>query len=182
MGSFRFRRSVKIAPGVRLNINKKSVGLSAGVPGARISKNSDGRGTRSIGIPGTGLYWRDQTGPRTSTNPSKGSSTPEPSGSEDVTEAQSLDIFVNGAELLGQFPLKYVEAFQAGDYARAVEMRRDAEGMIAAQDVLLRAGLEDERPEVTALWRQCEAPWEGCKAAHFEFLADQDERWPIPDH
>jgi hypothetical protein len=63
MGSFRFRRTVKIAPGVRLNINKKSVGLSAGVPGARISKNTDGRRTRSIGVPGTGLYWREQTGP-----------------------------------------------------------------------------------------------------------------------
>lgn len=27
----RFRKSVKIAPGVRLNISKKSVGISAGV-------------------------------------------------------------------------------------------------------------------------------------------------------
>lgn len=29
----RFRKSVKIAPGVRLNISKKSVGISAGVKG-----------------------------------------------------------------------------------------------------------------------------------------------------
>lgn len=63
MGSFRFRRTVKIAPGIRLNINKKSIGLSAGVPGARISKNSDGRSTRSVGVPGTGLYWCEQKGP-----------------------------------------------------------------------------------------------------------------------
>jgi hypothetical protein len=72
VGSFRFRRTIKIAPGVRLNINKKSVGLSAGVPGARISKNSDGRSTRSVGIPGSGLYWREQTGPHS------GSSAPTP--------------------------------------------------------------------------------------------------------
>jgi len=65
VGSFRFRRSFKIAPGIRLNVNKRSIGLSAGVPGARVSINSDGRSTRSAGVPGTGLYYRSQTGPRT---------------------------------------------------------------------------------------------------------------------
>jgi hypothetical protein len=64
MGSFRFRRSIRVAPGVRLNLNKRSVGLSAGIRGARVSVNSDGRSTRSVGLPGTGLYYRSQTGPR----------------------------------------------------------------------------------------------------------------------
>ena len=54
---FRFRKSVKIAPGVRLNIGKKSVGISAGVKGARVSVNSSGRVTKSVGIPGTGLSY-----------------------------------------------------------------------------------------------------------------------------
>src|SRR5947208_540352 len=61
MGSFRFRRSVKIAPGIRLNFNRRSVGVSAGVRGARYSINSDGRRTRSVGIPGTGLSYRSQS-------------------------------------------------------------------------------------------------------------------------
>ena len=52
---FRVRRSFKIAPGVRLNVSSKSVGLSAGVRGARISVNSKGRVTRTVGIPGTGI-------------------------------------------------------------------------------------------------------------------------------
>lgn len=47
----RFRKSVKIAPGVRLNIGKKSVGISAGVKGYRKSINSSGRVTTSIGTP-----------------------------------------------------------------------------------------------------------------------------------
>ena len=34
MGLF-FRKSKKIAPGVRLNVSKRGLGLSAGVPGAR---------------------------------------------------------------------------------------------------------------------------------------------------
>ena len=55
---FRFRKSVKIAPGVRLNIGKKSVGISAGVKGARVSVNSKGRVTKTVGIPGTGLSYQ----------------------------------------------------------------------------------------------------------------------------
>jgi hypothetical protein len=55
---------MKIAPGVRLNFNKRSVGISAGVRGARYSVNSDGRRTRSVGIPGTGLSYRSQSGGR----------------------------------------------------------------------------------------------------------------------
>lgn len=53
----RFRKSVKIAPGVRLNISKKSVGISAGVKGYRKSINSSGRVTTSIVVPGTGVSY-----------------------------------------------------------------------------------------------------------------------------
>jgi Protein of unknown function (DUF4236) len=66
VGSLRFRRSLKIAPGVRLNFNKRSIGISAGVPGARYSINSNGRRTRSVGIPGTGLSYRSQSSRRRS--------------------------------------------------------------------------------------------------------------------
>ena len=54
---FRFRRSVKIAPGLRLNIGKKSVGISIGTRGAHVSANNQGRMTASAGIPGTGLSY-----------------------------------------------------------------------------------------------------------------------------
>lgn len=59
--SWRFRKSVKIAPGVRLNVGKKSVGLSAGPRGAKVSVNSRGQMGRSVGIPGTGVSHRTQT-------------------------------------------------------------------------------------------------------------------------
>lgn len=54
--SLRFRRTLKIMPGVRLNFNKDSVGVSLGVRGAHYTMNSKGRRTVSAGIPGTGLY------------------------------------------------------------------------------------------------------------------------------
>ena len=43
-------------PGVRLNFNKDSIGMSFGVPGARYTINSKGRRTVTTGLPGTGLY------------------------------------------------------------------------------------------------------------------------------
>lgn len=59
---FRFRRSVKIAPGIRLNFGKKSTGISFGGKGGRISFNSKS-GTRfSASIPGTGISYSSKIG------------------------------------------------------------------------------------------------------------------------
>ncbi|MBL7649305.1 MAG: DUF4236 domain-containing protein [Candidatus Hydrogenedentes bacterium] len=52
--AFRFRKSIRIAPGVRMSFSKSGIGLSAGVKGARIGVNSRGTYT-SLGIPGTGI-------------------------------------------------------------------------------------------------------------------------------
>ena len=48
--SLRFRRSMKLIPGVRLTFNKDSLGLSFGVPGARYTMNTKGRRTLSTGL------------------------------------------------------------------------------------------------------------------------------------
>lgn len=63
MGSLRFRRSISLGGGIRLNVNKASLGVSVGTRGMRYSVNTNGRSTRSVGVPGTGLYYRAQTGP-----------------------------------------------------------------------------------------------------------------------
>ena len=41
----RFRRSIKLGPGVRFNLSKTGVGISAGLKGARYSVHSSGRKT-----------------------------------------------------------------------------------------------------------------------------------------
>lgn len=51
---FRFRKSVSLFPGVRLNIGKSGLGVSAGVKGARVGVGSKGAYT-SVGISGTGI-------------------------------------------------------------------------------------------------------------------------------
>jgi hypothetical protein len=61
MGFFRFRKSVKIAPGVRLNFSRSGVSTTVGVRG--FSVNTGRRGTYlNAGIPGTGIRSRSRLG------------------------------------------------------------------------------------------------------------------------
>ncbi|MGE5528600.1 MAG: DUF4236 domain-containing protein [Patescibacteria group bacterium] len=53
--AFRFRRSIRIAKGVRINLSKSGIGLSAGGRGFCVGVGPRGAYT-SMGIPGTGLY------------------------------------------------------------------------------------------------------------------------------
>lgn len=73
----RFRKSVKLGKGAKLNFSKRSFGVSFGGKGARYSINSSGRRTSSVGIPGTGLSYVHTSGGKKSSSPkrSSGSST-----------------------------------------------------------------------------------------------------------
>ena len=52
--ALRYRKSFKVAPGVRINLSKSGVSTSLGVKGATV--NLSKRGTRvTAGIPGTGI-------------------------------------------------------------------------------------------------------------------------------
>ena len=53
---FGFRKSIKLAPGVRLNLGRRSAGLSVGPRGAKLSLNNRGRRGASLGW--GGLWWR----------------------------------------------------------------------------------------------------------------------------
>lgn len=55
----RFRKSISLFPGVKLNFGTTGMSISAGVPGFRKTFHTSGRVTTSIGIPGTGLYYVD---------------------------------------------------------------------------------------------------------------------------
>ena len=51
----RFRKSIKLLPGLYINLGKKGVSLSIGKRGIRTTLNSKGRLTKTISIPGTGI-------------------------------------------------------------------------------------------------------------------------------
>jgi tetratricopeptide (TPR) repeat protein len=54
----RFRRSIKLGPGVRLTVGKRGLSsVSFGRRGARYTVGRGGRRTKTIGVPGTGLSY-----------------------------------------------------------------------------------------------------------------------------
>lgn len=57
----RFRRSVKICKGVRVNFSKSGPSLTLGTRGAKYTIGSNGRRTATIGIPGTGISYTETT-------------------------------------------------------------------------------------------------------------------------
>ncbi|MFE7237206.1 DUF4236 domain-containing protein [Streptomyces sp. NPDC057580] len=59
-----FRKSIRIFPGVRLNINRRSLSITlGGGPGPRHTISSTGRRTTSLDLPGP-LGWRRTTNRR----------------------------------------------------------------------------------------------------------------------
>lgn len=59
----RFRKSIRLCKGLKLNIGKTGFSISAGIPGFRKTIHSSGKVTTSIGIPGTGIYYVDTKNP-----------------------------------------------------------------------------------------------------------------------
>lgn len=59
-----FRKSIKIGKGVRLNVSKRGIGLSAGVKGFRIGTGPSGSRMRAT-VPGTGVYYEKRLGAKT---------------------------------------------------------------------------------------------------------------------
>ena len=56
---FRFRKSIKLLPGLRLNLSKTRVSASLGVKGATVNLGERGaRGT--VGLPGTGISYSEK--------------------------------------------------------------------------------------------------------------------------
>jgi hypothetical protein len=50
-----FHQSFKIAPGVRMTVSPRGVSTSVGVKGVRVTRGADGRVTRILSAPGTGI-------------------------------------------------------------------------------------------------------------------------------
>ena len=61
MGNFRFYRRVNIFPGLSLNLSKSGPSVTVGMRGAHLTLGHSGI-TRTVGIPGTGLYYTSRTG------------------------------------------------------------------------------------------------------------------------
>jgi len=57
---FRFRRTIRLLPGIRLNASKGGLSVSAGRRGANVTFGR-GRTRTTVGLPGTGLSYTTTT-------------------------------------------------------------------------------------------------------------------------
>ncbi len=115
----RMRKSIRLGGGVRLNLGKRGVGLSAGGKGFRYSVNSSGRRTTSVGLPGSGLGWsRSSSGGgrarRRAAPPPRVVAEPRPPKPGLLAPAHEKEFF------------KGLKDFAAGDYATALAHFRAA--------------------------------------------------------
>ena len=55
----RFQRRIRVFPGVHLNLSRSGIGLSVGGRGAHVGITARGQRYTSVGLPGTGLSWRE---------------------------------------------------------------------------------------------------------------------------
>ena len=82
---FKFRKQIKIAPGVKLNINKNSASVSVGGKGFTHTVSTTGKETTTVGLPGSGLSY-------STTNGAKKEAHPEPKAdSQKVYDTEHLN-------------------------------------------------------------------------------------------
>ena len=86
----RFRKRIKLAPGLHLNLSGSGLSLSAGPRGASMTFGGRGGTYMNTGIPGSGLYMRERVGAA----PSRASSRPSSGSSDSDTVKMTITISV----------------------------------------------------------------------------------------
>ncbi|HHV30398.1 DUF4236 domain-containing protein [Acetivibrio mesophilus] len=69
---FRYRKSINLGGGFRINISKSGIGYSWGVKGYRITKTAKGTTRRTASIPGTGISYVNESGKNNGARSNKG--------------------------------------------------------------------------------------------------------------
>jgi ABC-type xylose transport system permease subunit len=72
---FRYRKSVNVGGGFRVNVSKSGVGGSWGVKGMRFTKTATGRNRTTLSVPGTGISYVHESGRK---RKRRAASSPEP--------------------------------------------------------------------------------------------------------
>jgi tetratricopeptide (TPR) repeat protein len=117
---FRLYKSVRLGKGVRLNLSKTGVGVSAGVPGLRYSVHSSGRTTKTAGIPGTGVYYRKDSRAGSTSRTSRSTSS--------RTAAPAVQMFPKAGLLAPKEEKLFVQgvtAYMQGRHDEAVRLLED---------------------------------------------------------
>ncbi len=72
----RFRKSINLGGGFRVNLSKSGVGYSWGTKGLRLTKTANGKSRVTASIPGTGISYTAESGGKRKTKKPKDNNTP----------------------------------------------------------------------------------------------------------
>lgn len=97
---FRFRKSINLGGGFRINLSKSGVGYSWGVKGYRRTKTAKGTTRKTISIPGTGISHVTETSRRNNLNRGNVPSSPQTSHNIDNNHYDTQNIENNVATSL----------------------------------------------------------------------------------
>lgn len=111
---FRFRKTIKLAPGLRLNLGTRGASLSAGPRGASVTFGRNGV-FGNVGIPGTGISYRTRLdGNRARPRPSGG-------GGEDLYVPMTAKVLEDGGVLIAD-----LDGNPMPEEMRSLAIRRNA--------------------------------------------------------
>lgn len=103
---FRYRKSINLGGGFRINLSKSGVGYSWGVKGYRVTKTASGRTRKTYSIPGTGISWVDEKGNgRRRSNQGQSNNAPS-------SQPQDVMVDIDSAE---------INNFQAAEYSTIID-------------------------------------------------------------
>lgn len=137
---FRVRKSIKIMPGVRMTFSPSGVSTSIGVRGARVTRGANGRITRTIGIPGSGISHTSTIRPASGRStrrtvetyapvPPVGPNLFSPSYEKDFHKAKRLDTIQEYQRVITLYP----EARISGSFLLALKLVEEKQYPLALQ-------------------------------------------------
>lgn len=86
----RFRKSVKICDGLKLNFGKNGMSMTVGSGPLKKTFNTNGNVTTTVGIPGTGIYWTETE--RRSSRNNRGTQTTQQTRSQRVSQQNDYQV------------------------------------------------------------------------------------------
>lgn len=91
---FRFRKSINLGNGFKINVSKSGIGYSWGIPGFRVSRTVKGRTRRTYSIPGTGIGYATESARKRSHRSSSGGSskTSTPTSQDNIQLGNSVQL------------------------------------------------------------------------------------------
>lgn len=136
---FRYRKSINLGGGFRINLSKSGVGYSWGTKGYRITKTASGKTRRTYSIPGTGLSYVSETSQNRNSQRNR-SQNNAPGYRPTTTEPTYQQPF--GEQSIESAEIKNFQSAEFGNITSAIErtLKMNKWGTILLWCVLLAAG------------------------------------------